>query len=71
MGEMNIITLELEPGFEVDFVRHRNQLAYTFELNGEKYGLAVNLPSRSTEHLLAAALQLFTNAIQTRNSLQK
>lgn len=47
------------------------KLGYTFERNGKRYGNAVKLTSRKALDVAAAALQLFTNALSTRDAVDK
>jgi len=60
----------LPDGLEIDVLFEKGKLAYTFQHNGQSYGNAVTLPSKSVSDIVAASLVLFTNAVETKKALQ-
>jgi hypothetical protein len=61
--------ITLPDGLEVDVLFEKGTLAYTFVHNGQNYGNAVKLPSKSVSDIASACLILFTNAIETKKAL--
>lgn len=64
-----ISTITLPDNLEVDILFEKGKLAYTFVHNGQNYGNAVKLPSKTVTDIASACLILFTNAIETKKSL--
>ena len=65
-----ISQITLPGNLDIDLLYANGKLAYTFEHEGKSYGNAVALPSKSIVDIASACLILFTNAIDTKKSLQ-
>ncbi len=65
-----ISQITLPDGLEIDILFQKGKLAYTFLHNGQSYGNAVQLPSKSVIDIASACLLLFTNAVETKKALQ-
>jgi hypothetical protein len=65
-----ITTITLPDNLDIDLLFEKGKLAYTFKHNGENYGNAVQLPSKSISDIAAACLVLFTNAMETKKALK-
>lgn len=65
-----ITTLTLPENLDIDILFEKGKLAYTFLHNGQSYGIAVKLKSKSVTEIAATCLVLFTNALETKKSLK-
>ena len=65
-----ISQITLPDGLEIDLLYANGKLAYTFEHNSKSYGNAIALPSKSIVDIASACLILFTNAVDTKKTLQ-
>lgn len=66
---MEIMNLKLAEDLEIEMTFDRGKLAYTFERMGKRYGNAVKLEKRNVLSIAAASLQLFANALSTRDAV--
>lgn len=58
-------------GVDIDLMFQKRKLAYTLEIDGKRYGNAVDVKSRKTEDLVNATFLLLTNAVDTLDDLKK
>lgn len=66
-----VSTITLPDGLEIDVLYEKGKLAYTFlHTDGKNYGNAIKLENTSIESIVSGCLVLFTNAVETKKSLQ-
>jgi hypothetical protein len=66
-----ISTITLTENLDIDLLFDKGKLAYTFQHEGQNYGNAVKLQSKSVVDIASACMLLFTNAIDTKKALTK
>jgi len=64
-----VSVINLSDSLEINVLYEKGKLAYTFEHNGKTYGNAIKLDKKSVIDIVSASLLLFTNALQTKQSL--
>jgi hypothetical protein len=64
MKQINISTFTYK-GQDFDVLVHKNKISYIFELNGERYGNAVEVKGRKKEDVVNASMNLLLNFIET------
>lgn len=65
-----ISTVTVAENLDIDILYEKGKLAYTFQHNGQNYGNAVRLPSKSVADIASACFLLFTNAVDTKKALK-
>lgn len=65
-----IAQLTLPDGLDIDLLFDNGKIAFTFVHNGQHYGNAIKLPSKSVIDIASVCLVLFTNAVETKKSLK-
>jgi len=66
---MNKISIFQLKGKEIQMLYNKGQLAYSFEHEGNNYGIAVKMPSKSVLDIASITFQLLTNALETIENL--
>ncbi len=58
-------------GQDFDVLLHKNKLSYIMEVNGERYGNAVEIAGKSRKATVDAACNLLINLIDTYGAIKK
>lgn len=66
-----VTTLSLPQGFDIDILIKNGKIGYTFQFEGQNYGIAIKPKSRKVADVAVACLLLLINADETYKELNK
>lgn len=55
---------------DIDILYKNKAVAFTFEIDGKKYGNKVAVPSRKAQDIINASFLLFTNAAESIEAIK-
>ncbi len=71
MKKITTISTFTYKGQDFDVLLHKNKLSYIMEVNGERYGNAVEVQGRTKKAVADATCNLLINLIDTYDAISK